>query len=305
MPIVYIYSSHDALASYDYYTYSAYSMGNLGGSTTLCNSFPKSLSTAKISCPTGVINGAEFFSDQSNKDNYIGLIATNSDHFSYCSNNAMDFTDTKSDGTPISGTDCSSYITDAGIIAELTSTNTCDGQSECSLDLSNFIIDSSAPAECQVSTDSSPIMFVQVPCIYTPDELKDMQTLGLCIGTLAVFSALFTMVYNDYIKVTQIWGELDYDVKTVTAGDYSIEFDISEESFQEWKRVHYESDHRRYSKKSKKSANLCFKYFIEDHFNKIIGEMPHLDYDDGVPKIANVTLAYHNAEVIKVLKERG
>jgi hypothetical protein len=33
--------------------------------------------------------------------------------------------------------------------------------------------------------------------------------------------------------------------------------------------------------------------------------MPHLDYDDGVPKIANVTLAYHNAEVIKVLKERG
>jgi len=69
-----------------------------------------------------------------------------------------------------------------------------------------------------------------------------MQTLGLVIGTIAVFVSLFTMVYNDYIKVTQIWGELDYDVKTVTAGDYSIEFDISEESFANWKQEYYEGD---------------------------------------------------------------
>jgi hypothetical protein len=55
--------------------------------------------------------------------------------------------------------------------------------------------------------------------------------LGLVIGTISVFVALFTMVYNDYIKVTQIWGELDYDVKTVTAGDYSIEFDVAKDSY--------------------------------------------------------------------------
>jgi len=78
LPIVFIYSNHDALANYDYYTYSQYSLGNLGGSSTVCNAFPISLNTATIACPAGVINGAEFFSDQSNKDNYVGLISTDS-----------------------------------------------------------------------------------------------------------------------------------------------------------------------------------------------------------------------------------
>jgi hypothetical protein len=174
MPIVYLYSSHDALANYDYYSYSAYSLGNLGGSTTVCNLFPVSFSTATISCSAGVINGAEFFADVSNQETYIGLIASNSDHYSYCSSNAFDFTDLNSEGTPVSGTDCSPYITYDGIIDELTSTDSCDGQASCTIDLSNLVYESGAPAECQVSAVDSPIMFVQVPCIYTNDQLSQV-----------------------------------------------------------------------------------------------------------------------------------
>lgn len=50
-------------------------------------------------------------------------------------------------------------------------------------------------------------------------------------GSIAVFIYLFTIVYFDYIKSVQKTKFVDFDVKTITAGDYSIEFDIDDEFF--------------------------------------------------------------------------
>lgn len=58
--------------------------------------------------------------------------------------------------------------------------------------------------------------------------MNHRQTIGLLIGCISVFIYLFSLVYFDYIKVVQKNKYIDFDVKTITAGDYTIEFDIDE-----------------------------------------------------------------------------
>ena len=43
------------------------------------------------------------------------------------------------------------------------------------------------------------------------------------------------MLYIDYIKCVQVNNYIDWDVKTITAGDYSVEFDIDKETYDRWK----------------------------------------------------------------------
>ena len=50
----------------------------------------------------------------------------------------------------------------------------------------------------------------------------------------AVFLALFIINYFDYIRKNQEFSYVEWDVKTITAGDYTIEFDIGPDFFDEW-----------------------------------------------------------------------
>lgn len=57
---------------------------------------------------------------------------------------------------------------------------------------------------------------------------------GLMAGCLTVFVYLFTLVYFDYIKTVQQNEYVEWDVKTITAGDYTIEFDLEKETYEHW-----------------------------------------------------------------------
>lgn len=84
--------------------------------------------------------------------------------------------------------------------------------------------------------DKSPTtLFVQTSCQITIDKMPKRQIFGLYVGCTAVFVYLFTLVYFDYIKTKEKSNFVDYDVKTITAGDYSIEFDLDEETYNAWK----------------------------------------------------------------------
>jgi hypothetical protein len=58
---------------------------------------------------------------------------------------------------------------------------------------------------------------------------KQREEFGLIAASIGVFIYLFTVVYFDYFKSVQMNKFVDFDVKTITAGDYSIEFDIDRE----------------------------------------------------------------------------
>lgn len=50
---------------------------------------------------------------------------------------------------------------------------------------------------------------------------------GLTIASLGVFICLFFVVYVDYLKSVFKNLNIEWDVKTITAGDYSVELDLS------------------------------------------------------------------------------
>jgi hypothetical protein len=41
-----------------------------------------------------------------------------------------------------------------------------------------------------------------------------------------MFVYLFIIIYFDYIKTVEKNSYVDFDVRTITAGDYSVEFDL-------------------------------------------------------------------------------
>ena len=61
-----------------------------------------------------------------------------------------------------------------------------------------------------------------------------------------MFIALFVINYIDYIKKTQENNYVEWDVKTITAGDYAIEFDIFPEFFEDYVKL----EHNKWVEKS-------------------------------------------------------
>lgn len=82
---------------------------------------------------------------------------------------------------------------------------------------------------------------MQSPCLIPKKYSNGRFIFGLYCGSVAVFVYLFTMLYIDYINCVQVNNYIDWDVKTITAGDYSVEFDLLPETYNRWKD-HYHDE---------------------------------------------------------------
>jgi hypothetical protein len=82
---------------------------------------------------------------------------------------------------------------------------------------------------------------VQTPCLIPKHYSNGRFIFGLYCGSVAVFVYLFTMLYIDYINCVQVNNYIDWDVKTITAGDYSVEFDLLPKTYERWKE-HYHDE---------------------------------------------------------------
>jgi hypothetical protein len=58
--------------------------------------------------------------------------------------------------------------------------------------------------------------------------------IGLFIGCLGVFIYLFVQVYSQWIKSVESNNYIDWDVATITAADYTVEFEIDPDMFAEF-----------------------------------------------------------------------
>lgn len=115
-----------------------------------------------------------------------------------------------------------------------------------------------------------------------------------------MFLYLYTLVYFDYIKTVQKNKFVDYDMKTITAGDYTIEFDIARETYEHWKN-HY------FDKTNFMTEAAQFRQFIWKELETLCSALPNQGYepDEEDVKIAQITMAYNNSKIIKMLKQRG
>jgi hypothetical protein len=123
-------------------------------------------------------------------------------------------------------------------------------------------------------------VYVQMPCLIEEVDAQSRRLFGLKAGCIAVFIYLFTVVYYDYIKSVQSNNYVDWDVKTITAGDYTIEFDLDQSTYDHWKD-HY------FDEKNPISENAQFKLYVQNQLEERIGAMPHLNIDNDLPVDAN------------------
>ena len=148
---------------------------------------------------------------------------------------------------------------------------------------------------------SEAFMFFQAPCVVPYKYMTNRRVQGLFIGCVAIFLYFFTQVYFDYIRCVQENKYVDWDVKTVTAGDYTVEFAVSSDQY-DYFVAHYLKEELPLNEISQ------FRLYVKDEMEKRMTVLP-LDMD-GIErgeqvKIAKISFAFDNAKVIKWLKKRG
>ena len=150
-------------------------------------------------------------------------------------------------------------------------------------------------------------MFVQVGCLIPAEEVATRVEKGLVLGCAAVFIALFMVNYLDYIKKTQENNYVEWDVKTITSGDFTIEFDISKQFFEDWKLKVKENWYMNLGADHKPASKVAgFREWIQQEMENRLEKLPNLGFDEEPSvQIACTTLAFNNAEIINLLRERG
>jgi len=89
--------------------------------------------------------------------------------------------------------------------------------------------------------------FLQIPCMIPEEDQQTRQVKGLFIGCMGVFISLFFVSYIDYLKSIFKSNAVEWDVKTITAGDYSVEISISNEMWETFISTIYDP-HKKSSK---------------------------------------------------------
>ena len=224
VPLMYVYASQGN----NFTGLNVYSLGNLGGSSITCTQTPFGVPGVKMTLQCAdttstAINTAAEGDKSGERIMRYGLIKKGAEFTNYCSESAVPAADS-----------CSQYL-NSQIETDL---QACNGETSCTLkDFSRYIKNPrTTPAECQADMTT---LFVQVACQVPDNQLATRQISGLTLACAAVFISLFSINYLDYVKKVQENNYIEWDVKTVTSGDYSIEFDITPEFFDAFKQQIY------------------------------------------------------------------
>lgn len=146
------------------------------------------------------------------------------------------------------------------------------------------------------------MIFVSAGCVLTEAEISTRQVEGLVIGCIFITVALFTLVYIDYIRQIAKNNFVEWDVKTVTSGDYSVEFDISKEFYEKF------IEDFGHEKDVTTTMIVHFRKWLTKGIEDRLSQMPDLGFEDEPVtdiKVAVSQFAFNNAELIHLLRERG
>ena len=73
-----------------------------------------------------------------------------------------------------------------------------------------------------------------MPCLIPQEKIMGRQIFGLFCGCLAAFIYLFSILFFDYVLSVQKNLYIEWDVKTITAGDYSTMHHIHLDAYERW-----------------------------------------------------------------------
>ena len=138
----------------------------------------------------------------------------------------------------------------------------CIGQSSCTVKVSldqlygdNL---SSAPANCK-SEDA--VLFIQFSCIQATEDLVQKRQEALGIACLGIFACLLYTITIYYLQENSKLQNIEWDVATVTAGDFSVELQITHEMYNIFMSDHY--DRVKYE-----SPGMALKCYIKENIEE-------------------------------------
>lgn len=90
------------------------------------------------------------------------------------------------------------------------------------------------------------MLFVQFSCIQATEDMVQKRQEALAAVCLGIFACLLYLITVYYIKENSKLQNIEWDVSTVTAGDFSVEYHIEKEMYelfmsQYFKREEFES----------------------------------------------------------------
>jgi len=112
-------------------------------------------------------------------------------------------------------------------------------------------------------------LFVQFTCI------QDEPTLALKIDQLALIGMITTFISLMFlVQIRRLYQggkicQLEWDMATITAGDYTVEFDIEQQSYIDWYDLHYKAPGGDFEKgiAAAYSMKVHLKKVVEDYLN--------------------------------------
>lgn len=295
IPVMAIYSSSSNLKPY--IMFDNFTLGNLGGSSIACGQVPLATQEAglQLACPTGYIQTGATTSD-GQQAIQIGLIPSDALASNYCTVSAIESNSLAT---------CAGMVNVDGFTSMIAAQNGAQNvflkmyDADGHLNSGLFNDPTSYPAVCNSGSAS---MMVSVGCILAEDEVANRQFQGLVIGCIFVAVALFVMIYTEFMMRVSANKFVEWDVKTVTAGDYTIEFDIVEEMWEKFVRT------QAALKPVGMPMIVHFRNWITKQFETRLSACPDLGFEDEPVeriKVAVVNFAFNNAELINLLKQRG
>ena len=263
-------------------------LGNLGYSSVQCAQIPLSVEKLALSCPYGVIGEyLDYGVNTSLDDKYV------------CMTN-----DVNSGCTP-----------NAPHIQEKLDELLNDETGLIDFKDKSLYTNPAQEAACNVEDAT---LFVQYTCIQ--DEASQAQKydqLALAVATAVLISFLFTVSIRSMYQGGKI-QQLEWDMSTVTAGDYSVELPISKDTYMNWKENEYRKPGGDFEnqvapaislkRQLKKEIEESLDNWVRDNKwarDQLYGKKKGEGHEYEGTKVADIVFSFNNARLIEALRARG
>lgn len=139
--------------------------------------------------------------------------------------------------------------------------------------------------------------FIQFMCVHSTDSLSLRYFHGTLIGSVAIFTSFLVLIMIYFLRRKLALDQIEWDVQTVTPGDYTVQIPISEEQYMEYKLMNSESE---------SNISLGFKVYLKQWLEKLLSKEKYGDLEiDSKINVADIQIAFKNRKIIDLLRKRG
>lgn len=270
--------------------YEMRTIGNLGYSSVQCQSIPVAVGKISVSCPYGTIGeffdwGINHFTDGGEVDSCVTTSANEA-----CKPNSDEF---------------------ATVLANAV------GQTEFTANINDSLFFApSNTTDYGICTDATdlPQLFVQYSCVQSNEEMYNKYNqLAVVTAAGVLVCLLFTIMIKSLYQGGKI-KRLEWDMATITAGDYTVELKIPQAKYEQWYATTFNGSE---DKSNGVAPAMSLKRSMKESIEAALTEQvanevqvtgAHTKKNADEPfnvKIADIVFAFNNYKLINALRARG